>query len=232
MVACKITVGDRTKWVDVPVSCDSLPQPEQKKSCIINKLDDRINRIRTDMRSTKDFNEAREYIRGQGGTWTSENGMRYEITEEGWLVQQVTDHEGGVAQTTITALDFEPRFVAQLHVDLQGVPPHRRRKLLSELEEEVRRMMAPEPKTVTPSQPRATVLPQPPAPPPSPRQPEIIIVRDKDWLSRRSLERWGTVEWDKHLRPTQATLDSRSAKGQDFDPDLIYEGDTFEVISP
>jgi hypothetical protein len=57
----------------------------------------------------------------------------------------------------------------------------------------------------------------------------ITIIKD-DWLTKISRKRWGTDDWERHLAPTQETLDRRTQKGQAFDPNLIYPGDTFEVI--
>ena len=61
--------------------------------------------------------------------------------------------------------------------------------------------------------------------------PEIIVILDKDWLSKISLARWGTIEWHHHLKPTEITLAARAKQGKKFNEDLIYPGDTFEVIS-
>jgi hypothetical protein len=57
----------------------------------------------------------------------------------------------------------------------------------------------------------------------------ITIIKD-DWLTKISRKRRGTDDWESHLKPTQETFDKRSQKGQAFDADLIYPGDTFEVI--
>ncbi len=58
----------------------------------------------------------------------------------------------------------------------------------------------------------------------------LTIVKD-DWLSKITLKRWKTIYWDRHLKPTQETLDNRKQRGESFNPDLIYPGDTFEIIS-
>jgi hypothetical protein len=68
------------------------------------------------------------------------------------------------------------------------------------------------------------------APAPSPR--EIIVIVHDDWLTKISQRRWGTFEWHRYLRPTPATLDARRQRGEAFNPDLIYPGDTFEVLRP
>jgi len=62
---------------------------------------------------------------------------------------------------------------------------------------------------------------------------EIIVIVKGDWLTKISYKRWGTFEWRRYLKPTQRTIDKRKEKGEhfDFDEDLIYPGDTFEVIA-
>lgn len=67
--------------------------------------------------------------------------------------------------------------------------------------------------------------------PPGPAKREIIYIVKEDWLSKISQARWGTFEWERHLKVTQETLDNRKQRGELFDEDLIYPGDTFEVVS-
>lgn len=57
---------------------------------------------------------------------------------------------------------------------------------------------------------------------------EIIVIKKDDWLTKISRDRWRTFEWERHLKATQETLDRR--KDGRLNPDLIYPGDTFEVI--
>jgi len=61
---------------------------------------------------------------------------------------------------------------------------------------------------------------------------EIVVIVHDDWLTKISQRRWGTFEWHRYLRPTPATLDARRQRGEAFNPDLIYPGDTFEVLRP
>ena len=62
------------------------------------------------------------------------------------------------------------------------------------------------------------------------RIPEIIVIRKGDWLSKISKSRWGTINWKKHFKATSFTLEKRKNLKRPFKPDLIYPGDTFEVI--
>ena len=121
MVACKLSVHEQTKWLDLPLDCAGLPQKD-RKIC------------ETDHKAKKDWREARQMVLDNGGTY-SEGGITYMITKEGWLVQHQTDFKEGVAETIITALDFNPPFVASLFTDLQGVPPLKREALMRELAE-------------------------------------------------------------------------------------------------
>jgi hypothetical protein len=53
----------------------------------------------------------------------------------------------------------------------------------------------------------------------------------EDWLSKISLKRWGDMHaWMRYLKETDKTLKDRQQRGEVFDPDHIYPGDTFEVI--
>ncbi len=67
-------------------------------------------------------------------------------------------------------------------------------------------------------------------PPGHPVRREIILIKKDDWLTKISRDRWRTFEWERHLKPTQETLGKRRARRELFNPDLIYPGDTFEVI--
>ena len=164
----------------------------------------------------------RQKIYAEGGKWRSPAGITFGVTKEGWIYQHLTEHKEGVARTMITALDADPPFMAVLETDLQGVPPEKREALLKELS-----VLAKKRKEPPPTKPQ-----EPTVPTPQPIESEIIVVVDKDWLSKITLARWGTKEWRRHLKPTQLTLAARKQKGQPFHEDWIYPGDTFEVISP
>jgi len=167
------------------------------------RLDERIRRLSNDVQSTNDWRKTRIEIEKRGGRWVAENGMVFEL-RDGVIYQFLSDHGQGLSQLTITALDTEVPFVAELHMDLQGTSPEKRATLIRELMDAAARV-------------------------PPPRA-ELVHIAPGDWLSRISLARWGTVNWKSHLKPTQMTLDARKARGKRFDPDLIYPGDTFEVV--
>lgn len=59
---------------------------------------------------------------------------------------------------------------------------------------------------------------------------EIIVIVKDDWLTRISYRRWGTFDWRRYLKPTAETLERRRQSRAAFNPDLIYPGDTFEVL--
>lgn len=60
---------------------------------------------------------------------------------------------------------------------------------------------------------------------------EVIVIVKEDWLSKISLKRWGDMHaWMRYLKETDKTLKDRQQRGEVFDPDHIYPGDTFEVI--
>jgi hypothetical protein len=164
----------------------------------------------------------RQKIYAEGGKWRSPAGITFGVTKEGWIYQHLTEQKEGVARTMITALDADPPFMAVLETDLQGVPPEKREALLKELS-----AMAKKRKEPPPGKP-----PKPTAATPQPIKSEIIVIVDKDWLSKITLARWGTIKWRRHLRPTQLTLAAREQKGEPFNQHLIYPGDTFEVITP
>ena len=174
-----------------------------------------------DIRSRNDFRKLRQKIYAEGGKWKSPAGITFGVTKEGWIYQHVTEYKEGVAQTMITALDADPPFIAVLATDLQSVAPEKREALLKELS-----VMAKKRKKPPPGKPQ-----KPTAATPQPIKSEIIVIVDKDWLSKITLARWGTVKWQRHLKPTQLTLAARKQKGQPFHRDWILPGDTFEVIS-
>ncbi|MRS04748.1 hypothetical protein EG832_16250 [bacterium] len=132
----------------------------------------------------------------------AENGTTF-------LIQDNAIHayisERGVSQLLIIAYDAPIPYVAQLDYDLQFAQPENRKRLVEDLNKEIKKHL--------PAGPQA----------------EIIIIVEKDWLSKISKKRWGTINWQNHLKPTQMTLDSRKRSGRPFNPDLIYPGDTFMV---
>jgi len=193
---------------------------DREKPTLAEKLGVRIKCLGEDVGSRNDFRALRQKIYKEGGKWEAENGITFGVTEQGWVYQHLTDYKEGVAQTTITALDARPPFIAIIHTDLQGVAPKKRAALLHELS-----VMAKRRKKPRPSQPKRPAGSAPQAP-----GPKIVTVVEKDWLSKISLTYWKTTEWHRYLKPTQMTLAARAKKGEEFDPDLIYEGDTFEVI--
>ena len=206
--------------IDLTIHGD--PSGQKGKGGFEQELVKRIRELKADARSKTDYTKLKQKIEKEGGTWRAPNGITFGLTKEGWVYQYLAEHEEGLAQTTIVALNAVPPFVAVIHTDLQAATPQKRRAILRELEIMVKRrkkppLRKPEEPTVMP--------PQPPAP-------EIIAIVDKDWLSKISMARWGTIEWRRHLKPTEMTLAARAQKGVKFHEDLIYPGDTFEVISP
>jgi hypothetical protein len=193
---------------------------EKKKPGLKERLEARIRRLREDVGSRNDFRKLKEKIQKEGGKWKAPNGIIFGLTKEGWVYQYLAEYKEGVAQTTITALDARPPFIAIIHTDLQGVAPKKRAALLKELSVMAKRRKKPPPKKPTTSTPAA------------PKGPELVVIVDEDWLTKISLARWNTLEWHHHLTPTQMTLAARAKKGEKFDKDKIYPGDTFEVISP
>jgi hypothetical protein len=59
--------------------------------------------------------------------------------------------------------------------------------------------------------------------------PEVIRIRSKDWLTKISKSRWGDLDWKKYLRETKQTKGLKRRR-KVFNPNLIYPGDTFEII--
>ena len=123
-----------------------------------------------------------------------------------WLIETLDGN-----QSCEGVHDPETEFSAELCIDITS------KAVLRELEKTVNATKKKvEKKAVTAEEAREEVI-------------LITIVQD-DWLTKISRKRWGVDDWKHHLKPTQETLDRRSQKGQAFDADLIYPGDTFEVI--
>lgn len=59
--------------------------------------------------------------------------------------------------------------------------------------------------------------------------PEVIRIKSKDWLTKISKSRWGDLDWTKYLRATKQTT-ALKRRRKVFNPNLIYPGDTFEII--
>jgi hypothetical protein len=192
----------------------------REKSAVEKKLVKRIRALSEEVRSKSDYTKLKKKIYDQGGKWVAPNGVTYGVTKEGWVYEYLSDHDEGLAQTTIVALDAVPPFIAVIHTDLQFVDPEKRDAILKELEVMAKRHREP---PVKPAKPETATS--------QPESSEIITIVEKDWLSKITLARWGTIEWRRHLKPTQMTLAARAKKGEKFDEDLIYPGDTFEVIS-
>lgn len=169
----------------------------------LEELDKRIKLLKNSYREQNDFRAARREIEKHGGKWAAENGTTYQIID-GAIYASVT--EDGVTQVLVMGGDAPIPFVAELTYDLQAAKPEDRIRLAEELNREISK--------------KASVAPQT----------RIVVIVEKDWLSRISLKRWGTVHWRLHLKPTRLTLEARKRHHRVFDPDLIYPGDTFEVI--
>jgi hypothetical protein len=170
----------------------------------IARLEQRIRRLKSDAHARQNWTRLRFEIEKKGGRWVAENGIVYEL-KDGVIYQYLADSKQGVSDIIVTALDAEVPYVGVLSVDLQGTPPEKRADLLKELNEQAARSAG------------ATT--------------EIVTIVTKDWLSKISLARWGTIDWARHLRPTKLTLEARKMRGRRFDPDLIYPGDSFEVLA-
>ena len=168
----------------------------------IEKLEKRIKRLKADVQARNDWLKLRREIEKHGGKWRADNGMVY-VLKDGVIYQYASEFEQGVSNLVITSLDGPVPFVAVLDHDLQGTPPHKRKALLRELEQQVKKNPAP--------------------------AVELIHIVEGDWLSKISESRWGTIHWQQHLKPTEMTLLARKKKNMRFDEDLIYPGDTFQV---
>ena len=169
-----------------------------------SRLEERIRHLKNDTIARNNWRKLRIEIEKRGGKWRAENGMVFEL-RDGAIYQYMSDHEEGVSGLVITSLDALEPYVAVLDMDLQGVPPSKRQGLLEELDA------------------MASEDIKPPV--------DMVVIVEGDWLSKISLQRWGTVHWKRHLKPTKMTLESRKKMGKKFNPDLIYSGDTFEVIA-
>ena len=170
----------------------------------MTRLEKRIRRLKNDALARNSWRRLRIKIERNGGKWRADNSLVFEL-KDGVIYQYLSDHKQGVSNLIVTALDAPIPYVGSLDIDLQGTPPNKRKALLKELEE------------------TAATLAGPDA--------EIVVIVEHDWLSKISLARWGTIHWKRHLMPTRMTIESRQASGKRFDPDLIYSGDTFEVIA-
>lgn len=170
-------------------------------SSLMARLDERIRRLKTDLGATQDWRKLRFEVEKHGGRWHAPNGSIYEL-KDGVIYQWLG--EQGVSEVIVTALDSEIPYVAVLSLDLQHTPPEKREAALKELDEMARNV--------------ATVT-------------ELITIVPNDWLSKISLARWNDKEaWKTRLRPTRMTLETRRRRRRQYDPNLIYPGDQFEVV--
>ncbi len=151
-----------------------------------------------------------------------ERGTREETVDSGTRMV-VERRQDGMYYWLIETLDgkqycegvYDPdtSFTAEICVDITSKAAKR------ELEKMVRTTSKPKPK-----KPGGTPQPQ--------VKREIIRIVKTDWLTKISQTRWRTWDWQRYLKPTPETLDKRTKKGEPFDPDWIYPGDTFEVTDP
>lgn len=175
-------------------------------------------KIETNKRQEEnDWIETKKFLSGKGGKWKADNGTTF-LLHEG-VVYQYTSEFG---LSSILIIDRDGRIkgiplVAELTLDMQHVRPGNRGNFLKELlQEEDRNRNRRErgPKKRIHEKPRA----------------EVIVIKEEDWLSKISKKRWGTIHWEQHMKPTEATRNSAKRLSTGFQEDLIYPGDTFEVI--
>lgn len=165
------------------------------------ELDAKIKRLKSDANSRNDWRRARIEIEKHGGRWRADNGTVFEL-RDGAIYQFMT--ENGVSNLIISAVDAPIPYIASLDIDAQDLTPERRRAILEELEGMAAQQTTPA---------------------------EFVVIVEGDWLTKISQKRWNTFEWQRHLKPTNLTLESRRKKGMAFNPDKIYPGDVFEVVA-
>ena len=172
----------------------------------IERLDLKIRTLKNSYLGQNDFRRTRIEIEKKGGKWKADNGITYEIIDGAIFAYE---HEDGITELMIMAYDAYPEpYVAYGMIDMQHIPQEKRKDVLAEFkkkEAEKKAKKGPEVEIIT------------------------ITIVEKDWLSKISLKRWGTIDWKKHLEPTPETLNSPKRIGKGFNPDLIYPGDTFFV---
>lgn len=180
---------------------------------MVGKLEDRIRSLKADALARESWMQLRREIERHGGRWDAPNGMVF-LLRDGAIHQYLADAGEGVGNLVITALDAPEPYVAELHVDLQAARPQDRARLLEDLaHEQLQRAQLPAPA-------------RDPGPPV-----ELVTIVEGDWLSKITKKRWGTTAWRLHLQPTAMTIASREVRGRKFHEDLIYPGDTFEVVT-
>jgi hypothetical protein len=165
------------------------------------ELDARIKRLKADANSRNDWRRARIEIEKHGGRWKADNGTVFEL-RDGAIYQFMT--ENGVSNLIISAVDAPIPYIASLDIDAQDLTPERRRAILKELEGMAAQQTTPA---------------------------EFVVIVEGDWLTKISQKRWNTFEWQRHMKPTKLTLESRKTKGMPFNPDKIYPGDVFEAVA-
>ena len=168
----------------------------------LKQLENRIRVLKNSYQGQNDWRKVKIEIEKRGGKWVAENGDTYLLIDN---ASYAYTKEDGIGTLLIMAYEAPIPYMAELTIDLQYVRPENRRKFLEELNKEIMKKPKTGPHT------------------------EIIVIVEKDWLSKISMKRWGTIHWRNHLEPTQMTLDSRKRSGRPFNPDLIYPGDTFIV---
>jgi hypothetical protein len=169
----------------------------------VKRLEERIKRLKHDALATNSWRRLKIEIERHGGKWRAANGTTFEL-KDGAIYQYLSDFKQGVSSLVVTNLDAQVPYVAVLELDMQGTPPEKRKALLEELEHTAEKMN---------------------------RESEIVVIVNNDWLSKISQARWGTTDWRRHLKPTEATYASRRAMARPFNEDLIYPGDSFEVVA-
>jgi len=170
---------------------------------VMMRLDNRIKRIKNDYLGQNDWRKVKIEIERRGGTWVAENGTKFFLQDN--IIFGYT-RENGISTLLLSAFDAPVPYIAELTVDMQFVQPGKRVDFLRELNKDVERKMKAE------------------------KEADIIPIVRHDWLTKISQKRWGTLDWKSHMKPTRATLDSPKRRGKDFDENLIYPGDTFEII--
>jgi len=171
-----------------------------------------------------DWLESKEFLRRKGGKYRADNGSTY-MLYNGVIYQFESDQ--GIS--SLLVIDGDGRITghpltAELTVDMQFVRPENRGKFLQELfKEEMahkdRPKVNPKPDVTKKPVPKMKLNPRG----------KVIWIKDDDWLSKITKERWGSINWQKYLEPTNTTLEARKKQRKPFDPNLIYKGDSFNV---
>ena len=173
----------------------------------IARLEKKIRILKKSYRGQNDWRRAKAEVMKHGGTWRAENGLTFVLRDN---VLYVYYSEKSQSKMSIIAYDAPIPYTAELDVDIMSSQPGKPKMKLEDLNKEIERKVK-----------AGTKAPGPAV--------ERIVIVEKDWLSKISLKRWGTMEWKLHLKPTQETLNSPKRRVKGFHEDLIYPGDIFEV---